>query len=472
MRAALLPVALGLLLMGCAALPPAQPHAPARGRILGDLADIGAHAPVRMGTWPHTAWWTAAHLPALDRLVTTALKNNPGLAAASARLAAAQADIAAAQAGERLHVGAQALMMQAYFSRQGLHTSANGTHVLYTEIDPLMASYHLALWGRTQARIRAAVGATLVERADRAQARLLLSTRIASQYFALAGDIMRMRQVARAERLQTALLRLTEKQRQCGLASAQAVDRVQRARAETAAALDTITADVHIEHHVLAALAGRGSVFGRRIAATLPSRMELVIPRDLPLALITHRPDITAAAAAVTIAAARVGAARAAFYPDINIALLAGWNSIHIADLFSPGNLAHAIGPVITLPIFEGGLLRAHLRAEDALYRAAQAHYRHTLLTAVRQITNRLTRWRATSQRLRHQRRSTEAAEHLAQIAETAYQAGLTGRLAVIRARISLARSRARLAARKTRNAQAWVYFTSALGGGYHEDSP
>ncbi len=461
-----------LLLGGCAALPRAQPPAPARSDGLRDLAGLSVRAGILQGAWPHRAWWRSVRLVALDHLMAVALRDDPGLAAASARLVAAHTEIRVAQAGERLHVQAQALMTQAYFSRQGLHTTANGTHVLYTEVDPLVASYHVALWGRTQARIRALVGAAEVARADRAQARLLLASRITSDYFALAGDTLRARDLARTERLQTQLLQLARQRLRLGLSSAGTVYRIQRARASNGEALASAVSDVRLERHILAALAGHGPRFGRRIIPALPRQTQMVLPRDLPLALVTHRPDIAAASAALTVAAARVGAARAAFYPDINIALFAGWNSVHLADLFSPGNLAHAVGPVITLPIFEGGLLRARLRADNALYRAARAHYRRTILDAVAQIANRLARWRAASRTLRLQRASSAAAARLLVLALARYHAGLTGRIATIRARILCARADARLATAKTRNAQAWALLTSALGGGYHEDHP
>ncbi|MBU2752305.1 TolC family protein, partial [Acidithiobacillus thiooxidans] len=141
------------------------------------------------------------------------------------------------------------------------------------------------------------------------------------------------------------------------------------------------------QRYVLAALAGHGPDWGRNIGVEpLPDFSTINIPRQLPLRLISHRPDMVAARWEIEVAAQQVGAARAAFYPDVNIALFAGWNSIDLGDLFSPGNLAHAIGPVVSLPIFEGGKLRARLKAQNALYLAAQDHYRHTILSAVREI--------------------------------------------------------------------------------------
>ncbi|MCR1343297.1 TolC family protein, partial [Acidithiobacillus ferrooxidans] len=182
---------------------------------------------------------------------------------------------------------------------------------------------------------------------------------------------------------------------------------------------------------------------------------------------IAHRPDIVAARWETEVAAQQVGAARAAFYPDVNIALFAGWNSIHLGDLFSPGNLAHALGPVISLPIFEGGRLRAQLKEKNALYLATEDHYRATILGAVREIAGRLATWRQIRQKLRAQRQMIFAAEHTTALAESAFHSGITDKAEVYSAQIQETEINNQLLALKMQNAQSWVLLHSALGGGY-----
>lgn len=460
-------ILLAAVLGGCAQLPRTLP---ASGR---QTADSHPARPVsgRTPTWPSAAWWTVAGSRPLDRLMNTALRGNPTLTVASARVLAAHAIVLSAQAHGNLHLGAAATMTHAYFSQQGLHATANGTTVLYTEIDPLVAHYHLALWGRTRDRIRAALGALRAARAERTETRLLLATRIVVHYFALSGDRARYHDLVQQNRLAHHLLQLTQTRLRLGLAGAQAVYRQQEACAATHEALLSLAAAVRIERHMLAALAGRDPAFGAGIAVTpLPRVIAPRVPDDLSLALVTHRPDIAAARDAVAAAAARVGAARAAFYPEVDIALFAGWNSIHLADLLDPANLARAIGPVVTLPIFEGGALRARLRKETALYRLASAHYQHTVLDAARAVANRLTHLTEMRRTVNRQRRALRAARHLADLTQSAYEAGINDRLAVLSAQIGALEAHERLLILETHKAQAWALFMSALGGGYCED--
>ncbi|MBU2764588.1 TolC family protein, partial [Acidithiobacillus caldus] len=188
---------------------------------------------------------------------------------------------------------------------------------------------------------------------------------------------------------------------------------------------------------------------------------------QLPMGLLGRRPDIVAARWAVRAAAAQVGAARAAFYPNINLRLLAGWNSIHLADLFDPGNFAHAVGPAITLPIFEGGALRAQLRSQNAVFLAAQDHYRATILNALRQVADVLSeaqRLQRDAAALRAQWRS-QRNQWLLQ--RSAWRSGLASRLPSLEARIQLQRTREAETVDRTRRLQNWVLLESALGGGY-----
>ncbi len=470
------PVLVGLLAVsGCARLPRHLPEAApsARPALARTVAQDLGRAGVTSGAWPGRDWWTAAGLPALDTLVHGALQGNPGLREASARILAARA--AAGQADARLvpHIHAEARLTGQYFSRQGLHTSANGTQNLYGEFDPLAVRYPVDLWGRDRYRLRAALASWQVARADQAEARLVLSRAVAWHYFALLGDARRLRLAVRRERLERTLWRLARIREDSGIAGARVRYAREEGVAESRQEVAALRASVARERQVLARLAGHGPDWGERIPVvrwTPPARMAL--PADLPLRLVAHRPDIAAARWEMEAAAARVGAARAAFYPDVNLVLFVGWNSIHLGDLFSPGNLAHAVGPVVTLPIFEGGALRARLKARNARYLAAGDQYRGALLRAVQQVASALSRWREIHRKMRAQSRAAAAAGHLDRVATAAWDCGIRSRVAPLRARASAAAVRGKLAALQAVDAQAWVRLESALGGGYDLPGP
>ncbi|MHB1581843.1 MAG: efflux transporter outer membrane subunit [Acidithiobacillus sp.] len=462
---------LPLLLLGaCAHLPQHLPGGKTAHdtQIRGILAQFDGHAGVIPGAWPTSNWWASAQLPALNNLISEALRNNPSLQVASARILEAKAVAADQHAALLPHFSAGTSVTQEYFSRQGLHAPLNGKTITYGALNPLEMRYHLDLWGRDSDRFRAALGDVRVNQADYAEAKLLLSTQLAWHYFLLAGDVQRLRQVDRAETLHTSLLHLEQQRWHDGLSDARTVYLQEEARAEARQSVADIQAAIAQQRYILAALAGHGPDWGRDIPAEpLPTLSTITMPRNLPLRLIAHRPDIVAARWEMEVAAQQVGAARAAFYPDVNIALFVGWNSIHLGDLFSPGNLAHALGPVISLPIFEGGTLRAQLKEKNALYIATEDHYRATILDAVREIAGRLATWRQIRQKLRAQRQMIVAAEHTTVLAESAFHSGITDKAEAYSAQIQETEIKNQLLTLKTKNVQSWVLLHSALGGGY-----
>lgn len=467
MRFASTMLCLLLVVTGCARLPRQLPKNPA------DSVDLHIPRPAGVTTtpWPAQQWWRSAGDSRLDHLVHTALKQNPGLRAASAKVLLAQAAVGAARSRLLPHFDANFALTQQYFSAQGLHLSANGTSNTYGELNPIDVWYHMDLWGQDHDLVRAARGRLAMNQAEAAQARLLVSTAVVIQYFALEGDRRLLQETKRLHTLQEQAKAVAEGGFRQGLFNASQIHAEDLALAETAQRIAKLQAAIATEEHALAALCGEGPSMsmGSDASTTQEITPPLGLPKDLPLRLLGRRPDIIAARWAVQAAAAEVGAARAAFYPDINLRLLAGWNSIHLGDLLAPGNFAHAVGPVITLPIFEGGALRARLQAQNAVFLAAQDHYRSTLLAALREIADRLSTAQKLERQEQAQRNAAAAAQAQWQLRQQAWRQGLSDALPSIEAEITCVEVRQRQTAITTARWQNWALLESALGGGYQQ---
>lgn len=421
------------------------------------------------GSWPQADWWKAAKSRQLDELVAAALQQNPELHAAGARVLYAEAQVTRAHSRLLPHFAAGFQLTQQYFSVQGLHLQANGTSNTFAEFNPLLLQYHVDLWGRDRDLVRAARGDLAMSQAEEADARLLVSSAVAVHYFALRGDESLLRAELRLRAWQKRALSVAQAGFTSGLQSATPLHEASTSLAQSAERIAQLQAAVAAERHAIAALCGQGP--GVQISAAPSSAQASLplagVPRNLPLNLLGHRPDIVAARWAVEAAAARVGAAKAAFYPNINLHLLAGWNSIHLADLFDPANFAHALGPAITLPIFEGGALRAALRAQNAVYLAAQDQYQNRILQALRQVADLLSTRRALLRQesaLAHAERAQRAQWH---VQETAWQSGLQDGGTRIPVRIRLIQLEEQEITLQTAAWQNWALLESALGGGY-----
>lgn len=460
----LLGLGLALLLSACAHIPQ---HLPQNAHV-----NLTSAPPIPQGmhttmTWPKPAWWRALHDPTMDQWVTNALANNPDLHAAVARVLAAQAAVGLANARRLPHFNANLAFTQQYFSAQGLHLSANGTSNSFTEINPLQIQYHVDLWGQDRALVEAARGTAEIAQAEVAQTRLLLSTAVVLHYAALVGDERLLRQETVLVQIQRHALTLTEVAYRTGIADQRQSLQAQEQLAQSREHIASLRASCAAERHALAELAGYGPATMVSVTNAALSLPQSHLPENLPLGLLAHRPDIIAARWAVEAAADRVHAARAAFYPDLNLRLLAGWNSINLADLFNPANFAHAVGPVLSLPIFEGGALRAQLQGENAQFLAAQDQYQSRILAALRQVADVLSAW----EKLGHQRSAQQqvllATRKQERLDAGAWQSGTSALLPSLQSQIQYIEADEKATRLETASIQNWALLESALGGGY-----
>ncbi len=231
-------------------------------------------------------------------------------------------------------------------------------------------------------------------------------------------------------------------------------------------------AKVDLQRHLLAALAGKGPDWGQSIvvdSSLFPKRLSL--PADLPLGLLTHRPDIAAARLHAEAAAEEIKVAETAFYPDVNLIAFTGLHSVSMTDvLLQVASLAYAVGPSIEFPIFEGGRLRANLTFQEATYDAAVERYNASLLHAVQEVADALTRWQEIEARLTEQKQSLEAALTNAHLAQALNRTGLNNRSDLLEARIQVLDQRYHLASLENEQFKTAVQLLKALGGGYTEN--
>ncbi|BBA36278.1 RND efflux system, outer membrane lipoprotein, NodT family [Methylocaldum marinum] len=466
-------------LWGCAWIPSGGRHAeylkpPGMAHKLSEARD---GEPLTAGrSWPEENWWRQFGSSELNRLMTMALAENPGLKAAAARLRAAEGF--ARVEGARLlpFLDAEAEVATARFSEHGVNVALRGAHVVSGLINPLSFRYEFDFWGKNRAALEAALGEAAAEEAEQAEVHLQLTAAIARCYF--RGVALRQ-QLGLAEdmvELRRQLLRLAETRYQLGLDAADPV-KLAESELEAAGKRQALTRDhLDLQRNLLARLIGRGPDSTRHLFGddvSLPERIPL--PVKLPLELLVHRPDLASALHRAEAAAQRIRVAKASFYPTVDMTAFVGLNALRMTKgasslaniLFSGNSFAYGVAPGVRLPIFEGGRLRGQLSVQRAEYDEAVELYNKTLLQAAQEVADSLSSWRDTRTIVEAQNRLLASQREALGLAQERLRSGLDDRRAVLARRHSVLDHEYTLKILETDQLVAMTDLIEALGGGY-----
>ncbi|WP_114393864.1 efflux transporter outer membrane subunit [Oleisolibacter albus] len=456
-----------VLLSGCAVIPPDLGEAPAP-RTASSL-DSARSLTAPPTDWPDKAWWSHYGDPQLVTLIDEAVAGSPDLAAATARLRMAEA--LAEQAGAS-RLPSAAVDGTAGYAKQSYNNGVPPAFVPHgwndTGRTALTVGFDLDLWGRNRATLAAATSEAEAARVEAEAARLTLATNVAAAYATLA-QLYADRDVAEsAVRIRGDSLQLVERRLKNGLetlASAkQAAAAVPAARAELAA----IDESIALTRNRIAALIGTGPDRGLTIQRPAVGRLHAVgVPANLGLDLIGRRPDIIAARLRAEAEADRIKAARADFYPNINLSAVIGLQSLGLSKLTDSGSSYGTVAPAVNLPIFDGGQRSGRYRQARATYDEAVASYDRTLTEALHDVADVVASQRALSTRLTEAKTALADSEQAYAIAKQRYEGGLSTYLTVLSTEEGLLAQRRTVADLEARAFILDVDLVRALGGGF-----
>ncbi len=415
-------------------------------------------------------WWRVLHDQELDPREQLAVAANQDLKRATARVAEARTLARLDQAG--LYPG-----LSGGGGYKRVRRSARDANALpRLDADDYSVSfdlsYELDVWGRVRRSIEASKAEASAVATD-LQVVLLTLTADVARTFELLRSLDNEIQVIEATLgLRRETLQLQQTRFQAGLINE--VD-VSRARTELA----NVESDLHAvrrsraqREHALAVLCGQPpaqfTLTPKSTNITPPQ-----IPAGLPAELLQRRPDIVEAEQTLQAANARIGVAKAAFFPTIKLTGGAGFQSADLASLIEwPSRIAQ-FGPSISVPIFQGGRNQANLKAMEARYEQNVASYRATVLNAFRDVEDSLSDLNALAAQNDAVFRALQSAKDTVELANERYQRGLSSYLEVVDAqRLALQAEREETQLRGQR-VVATILLAKALGGGWvHHDSP
>ncbi|MBS0332654.1 MAG: efflux transporter outer membrane subunit, partial [Proteobacteria bacterium] len=419
--------------------------------------------------WPADGWWKAYGDAQLDSLIDEALSRSPDLADARARLA--KADALAGQSRAALSPqltadGAIQAVKQSYnngfpaaFVPHGYRDSARA------ELD---FSYDLDLWGGKRAALAAAVGQAKAAEVDSEAARLTLSAAVAEAYGDLAQTHADLDAAREALRIRKDTLDLIASRLSRRLENRGALLRAQSGVATATAQAAALEEAAALTRNRIAALLGEGPDRGLSIKRPEAASLRAFgLPADVRVALVGRRPDLVAARLRVEAAGQRIKAAKADFYPNIQLSAFFGLQSLGLDAFTKSGSDIGGVGPAITLPIFDGGRLRAAYGAAGADYASAVAEYDQTLVKSLREVADAVASSRALTVRLDESRKALEASRQAHDIALQRYRGGLSNYLDVLTAEDALIADQRAVADLQARAFLLDIALTRALGGGF-----
>lgn len=454
------------LLAGCSLGPryarPGQDIPPA----FAATAESGAAA------WPAAEWWRGFGSPELDGLIADARAYNNDLAAAAARVVQADAQVRISGAPLLPQVNAQT--NYAYQKAGSARRSQSGDKFggkRYADSrsyqGEITISYDLDFWGRNRALAEAAQSSAVATRYDQETVALSVVSSVALTYFQMAAAQDRLAVAGR--NLKDAQQILAAYKARLTVGTANALD-VSQQEALVAGQLALIPQDrnsIEQQRLALGILTGRPPERLQVKGGSLAPLLLPVVTPGLPAALLERRPDVASAEAQLIAQNGNIRAARAAFYPSIQLTAAGGLSSLALSTITGPGSLVASLTNQITQSIFDNGQRRGQLNQAKGRYDELVADYRKAVLQSFTEVEQALAAFRFTTEQEALERQAVAVAQRSSDIARAQLQAGTIDIITSLNTQTTLYNDLDALTQVRLARFQALVNLYKALGGGW-----
>jgi multidrug efflux system outer membrane protein len=484
MRARVLVATLATLVVaGCKAVGPdyERPRIDVPGAMPAPASFTASEGTVRItASSPEARWWTVFHDARLDRLIGEALAGNRDLRAAVARVHAARAVVKESFAPLLPTVSALGAYDYAKLPANLVGTGGSSPAGAPTQGalggKPFQVwagvadmSYELDLWGRIRRALEAARADEAATEEDRKTVEITTLSEVAEAYFDLGQAEADLAIARDAVRLREETVRFLEERFEKGVAPELDARRARGELARARAQVPDAERRKAIAEHRLAVLLGHMPTL--HFEGRPPAAFELPpeLPLGLPAALLERRPDIRAAELRLTSSNARIGEAIANFFPKVSLFGAFGYASLDVWKLAQPGSQLFAVGPQISIPIFEGGRTYARVLETEATRDEATASYERTVLNAFREVADAIVSVAAEAKVRDAEKVNVAESEAAVALVTEQYDKGLTPYLNVLDAQRTLLQARQDLVQAQRLLLSSMVQLEKALGGGWSE---
>jgi NodT family efflux transporter outer membrane factor (OMF) lipoprotein len=420
--------------------------------------------------WPNSRWWQQWQDRQLDQLIDEALSHQPTLRMAQARVDLAEAQARIDGASLTPELDAQGNFGRERFARYTTPSPPGGYTVWNNGVD-LALTYELDVWGKNHAILQGALDEVHASSAEEQGVKLSLETAIVRTYVQLSlqyalrdddqviEDQTKKTQDIVAQRLHAGIgseLDLSEAQAQLSIATNQ---------------VEQANQQIQLLDHQLAALIGEGPGAGDAIVRPqLKMDLPVMLPATLPADLVGHRPDIVAQRWRVESAGKGIVAARANFYPDIDLlasaSLAAAVPFGGFFEFINKEGAGHSLGVALDLPLFDAGRRQGIYGASVAHYDEAIEAYNASVITAMQQVADEVVSLRSLAVQQVNAEDAATSADDAYRLATRGYRSGITEYLQVLIDQTTALHQHQQVEEIRAKRFEAWAILMQALGGG------
>lgn len=410
-------------------------------------------------------WWMVFQDTQLQSLIREALTQNYDVRIAAARVLQAQAALGITRADQFPTISGGVSAYNNRYPRTQVLPAFESSPIQLN----LSLAWELDFWGKFRRATEAARAELLAtEWGQKAVISSLLSN-VASAYFQLLEldsemEISRNTLDSRKESL-----RLVEVRAKGGVTSMLDVRQSEQLVYTAAANITDLERRIEQQENLISILLGRNPGPITRGVSLTQNAMPSAVPAGLPSALLDRRPDIQAAEHTLIAANARIGVAKAAYFPQITLTGLAGYQSPALTDLFTGPAGLWSFGGQLAQPIFTAGKIRSGVRLTEAQKQEAVLIYEQSIQQAFREVSDSLIAYSKNREFREQEALLTNAAADATHLADSRYRGGVTSYLEVLDSDTRFFDAQIGLSQAQLNERLALVQLYNALGGGWQQ---
>lgn len=416
-------------------------------------------------------WFEVFKDEKLQELIKTALQNNYDLREATARIEAAQANLGITRADQLPNVQGGANVVNSRSSSNGqLPAGQLGSGFRdrqYGGVFLNLLSFELDIWGRARRATQAARADLLYSEESRKAITTTIVGDVASSYFNLLELDQELSIAKSTLATRENSLQLTKVRSQGGVSTDLDVRQAEQLVFGAAQQVPDIERRIEQMENYLSLLTGKAPGAIERGRKLTEQEQLPAIPAGLPSALLDRRPDIRAAEQSLIAANARIGVAKAAYFPQISLTGLAGFQSTQLSNLFSGSRGMWNFAPQVTQPIFMGGRLKSGVKLAEAEKKSSLIQYEKTIQTSFREVSDALIEYQKVKEIRTQQESLVASLTERSRLAYLRYNGGVDTQLNALDADRDLFNAQLNLAQTRRNELISVVQLYKALGGGW-----